>query len=147
MCNGCTWHHKAFLVQLYWPLAIKLYFIVLDVSTMVVNWSKREYSSLLTLRRSPINDRFPSRRTALNGQVLTCRYCLPKTTSVATIVFIQVSKHWLHAYSSQNFSERNPRRKWTIITKDHLRHEINQLTSRQTHKVVPARAFFRADYH
>ena len=25
MCDECTWHHKTFLVQLYWHLAIKLY--------------------------------------------------------------------------------------------------------------------------
>ena len=29
MCDECTWHHKTFLVQLYWHLAIKLYCIVL----------------------------------------------------------------------------------------------------------------------
>ena len=28
MCDGCTWHHKTFLVQLYWHLAVKLYYIV-----------------------------------------------------------------------------------------------------------------------
>ena len=28
MCDECTWHHKTFLVQLYWHLAIKLYCIV-----------------------------------------------------------------------------------------------------------------------
>ena len=27
MCDECTWHHKTFLVQLYWHLAIKLYCI------------------------------------------------------------------------------------------------------------------------
>ena len=26
MCDECTWHHKTFLVQLYWHLAIKLYY-------------------------------------------------------------------------------------------------------------------------
>ena len=29
MCDECTWHHKTFLVQLYWHLPIKLYGIVL----------------------------------------------------------------------------------------------------------------------
>ena len=28
-CDECTWHHKTFLVQLYWHLAVKLYCIVL----------------------------------------------------------------------------------------------------------------------
>ena len=28
MCDECTWHHKTFLVQLYWHLAIKLYCVV-----------------------------------------------------------------------------------------------------------------------
>ena len=31
MCDECTWHHKIFLVQLYWHLAIKLYGIWLEL--------------------------------------------------------------------------------------------------------------------
>ena len=27
MCDECTWHHKTFLMELYWLLAIKLYCI------------------------------------------------------------------------------------------------------------------------
>ena len=29
MCDECTWHHKTFLVQLYWHMAIKLCCIIL----------------------------------------------------------------------------------------------------------------------
>ena len=31
MCDDCTWHHKTFLVQLYWHFAIKLYCIVAEL--------------------------------------------------------------------------------------------------------------------
>ena len=27
MCDECTWHHKTFLMELYWHLAIQLYCI------------------------------------------------------------------------------------------------------------------------
>ena len=34
MWDGCTWHDKTFLVELYWHLAIKLYYIVVWCKTI-----------------------------------------------------------------------------------------------------------------
>ena len=41
MCDQCTWHHKTFLGQLYWHLAIKLYCIVRQCAELYNHCSSR----------------------------------------------------------------------------------------------------------
>ena len=38
MCDECTWHHKTFLVQLYWHLAVKLYCVCVH-SCSAAEWT------------------------------------------------------------------------------------------------------------